>query len=285
MTHEEQFVKLGIHLRERLPELNLVERAVLLSLGLRINEERQCWPSIATLAAELGRDERSIQRAITSLIAKSFVMVGRRAGGRGRTNLYTLNGYFAYGSDPLQLIAPFALPPVAKGDTSAGVSASPPRKGDKRKGDKTRLKGDTGVPKRVTFPATGRRTNKEEPLEEEGAPPSRVAGTAVPSSFEAWKSRLAPGKNPVAVLVDAFRVLHPGAPSEDLAGLGGRLAGMVRDHPGDQGYILKLIWNTASQDIQGSHLNYIQKALKGELSDGRRRTGGPWEEAKEYTEP
>lgn len=84
------------------------------------------------------------------------------------------------------------------------------------------------------------------------------------------------------VLVDAFRALHPGAPREDLGGLGGRLAGMLHQRPGDGGYILKLIWDTASVSIAGSHLSYIQGCLR-RLTDGQRRGGGQWNAAKEYT--
>lgn len=162
----ETFVKVGVSLRERLKELNDTECRVLFALGLRINEERQCWPTKSILAQECARSERQVQRSIGNLITKNFVWVGRRAGGRGKPNIYTLNGYFAYGTQPVQLMAPFMAPAEAKGDMGVPVSA--------QKGDIPIVadvqKGDMGVQKRETSPQSGpvhkknhiRRTIKEE---------------------------------------------------------------------------------------------------------------------------
>ena len=146
------FVKVSTSLRDRLKELNDTELRVLFALGLRINEERQCWPTKGVLATECLRSERQVQRAIGKLLAKNFVWLGRRAGGRGRPNIYTLNGYFAYGSQPVQLMAPFMAPPDEKGDTDVSLLS----KRGEEKGDipivADLLKGDMGRQKRETSP-------------------------------------------------------------------------------------------------------------------------------------
>jgi len=65
----------------------------------------------------------------------------------------------------------------------------------------------------------------------------------------------------IAFLVTAFKKLHSSAPDIDLEKCGGRLAGMYGKKGKDTGYILKVIWDTASQSIAGSHLDYIDAVL------------------------
>lgn len=68
--------------------------------------------------------------------------------------------------------------------------------------------------------------------------------------------------NPVGLLTLSFIRLHPHAPKSDIEGLGGRMAKLwVMSHK-DTGYLLKLIWDTSSANIAGSHLNYIQSILQ-----------------------
>lgn len=80
-------------------------------------------------------------------------------------------------------------------------------------------------------------------------------------SFKDWHQILNSTTNKVAVLVSAFKVLHPDCPVEDTADCGGRIAGMIKQKH-DPGYILLKIWMTAPVNIAGSHLNYINAALK-----------------------
>lgn len=80
-------------------------------------------------------------------------------------------------------------------------------------------------------------------------------------SFKDWQQLLNSTTNKVAVLVGAFKILHPDATSEDLETAGGRLAGMIKQ-AGDAGLVLLKIWMTAPVNIVGSHLNYINGALK-----------------------
>lgn len=105
---EHTYVKVGVSLRDRIKELNDTELRVLVALGLRINEERECWPAVDVLMAECNRSRRMVQYAVTRLIEKGFINVGRRVGGRGKVNVYTLNGYFAYGNETVQLMTPFS---------------------------------------------------------------------------------------------------------------------------------------------------------------------------------
>lgn len=85
-------------------------------------------------------------------------------------------------------------------------------------------------------------------------------------SFKDWQQLLAQvGNNKIAVLVTAFKVLHPDAPPEDLAIAGGRLAGMAKQSSNDYAYILLKIWQTSPASIVGSHLNYINATLKGHV--------------------
>ena len=67
--------------------------------------------------------------------------------------------------------------------------------------------------------------------------------------------------NPVGMITLSFMRLHRHAPKSDMEALGGRIAKLwVMAHK-DTGYLLKLIWDTSSANIAGSHLNYIQAIL------------------------
>ncbi|MFA5049312.1 MAG: hypothetical protein WC516_09875 [Patescibacteria group bacterium] len=63
----------------------------------------------------------------------------------------------------------------------------------------------------------------------------------------------------VGFLVLCFKRLHPDAPTEDNINIGGRIAGIwARTYSKDTGYVLKIIWDSSSASIAGSHLNFIQ---------------------------
>lgn len=66
----------------------------------------------------------------------------------------------------------------------------------------------------------------------------------------------------IGLLVEEFEFHHHNAPPEDFNNLGGRIAGILKQTSNDYGYLAKLIWNTSSDSIAGSHLNYIQGMLK-----------------------
>jgi len=82
--------------------------------------------------------------------------------------------------------------------------------------------------------------------------------------FADAKQSLQETKNKVGFLVQVFKAFHAHAPPEDFEDLGGRLAGVLKLISNDYGYLLKLIWDTASVAIAGSHLNYIQGKIRGE---------------------
>jgi len=82
------------------------------------------------------------------------------------------------------------------------------------------------------------------------------------SSFEDYRHLLKNASNPVGFLVTCFKKLHADATEEDLRTCGGRLGKMWSSQGKDAGYLLKLIWNSSSQGIAGSHLNYIEGMLK-----------------------
>ena len=69
--------------------------------------------------------------------------------------------------------------------------------------------------------------------------------------------------NKITFLVGCFSELHADAPPEDFTVCGDRLAGMVR-LTNDYLIVLRMMWITSASGIQGSHLNYINKALSRE---------------------
>lgn len=256
---EEVFVKVGVSLRHRVRDLANTELRVLLALGLRINKERQCWPAISVLAEECRCSERQVQRAITSLLANNFIWIGRRAGGRSKFNIYTLNGYFAYGSEPVQILAPsMASAEEQKGDMGVGVSL----KGDisEQKGDIAALiKGDIPPSCTDTEVEPLRRTNRRR------VPSPLLTPSASLASFSDWLKHLEQVPNKVGPLIDAFKYLHPTAPVEDIGSqLGGRMAALYKVASKDYRRLLQAIWLAAAMPIVGSHLSYIQGMVRKE---------------------
>ncbi|GAI31183.1 unnamed protein product, partial [marine sediment metagenome] len=71
-------------------------------------------------------------------------------------------------------------------------------------------------------------------------------------------------KGKIAFLTDAFKYYHKNAPLIDFEGLGGRIAGILKLISDDYRYLAKLIWDSSSVDIAGSHLNFIQGTLRGQ---------------------
>lgn len=139
-------------------------------------------------------------------------------------------------------------------------------------------------PKSSKFPPPADCTQKDESLQlsctqkDEGLQPSGV--TVLDSigkvslntlkGFSAAKEKLNKSKNKVGFLVDTFKAYHAHAPPADFENLGGRLAGILKTISNDYNYLLKLIWDSRSIKIAGSHLNYIQGNIRGAKSRGRR---------------
>lgn len=68
-------------------------------------------------------------------------------------------------------------------------------------------------------------------------------------------------KNKVHALAAIFVVCHRDAPLEDLGELDVRFAVLLKQARGDYGYLAKVIWDSSSAGIAGSHLNYIAAVL------------------------
>ena len=109
-------------------------------------------------------------------------------------------------------------------------------------------------------------TEEEEEEEREGEGEKKedistpLRGADFPSAFDDWEKKLNAQSNrskKIGVLVEAFRNLHSRAPTEDFEKVGDRLGYMAKG--GNEGYVLKLLWQSASEDIKGSHLDYIQR--------------------------
>lgn len=68
-------------------------KLVLLKLADRANDDGECWPGQASIAAACDMSERSVMRHIASMERAGILTVGRRKGEDGRqdTNLYALN--------------------------------------------------------------------------------------------------------------------------------------------------------------------------------------------------
>lgn len=137
-------------------------------------------------------------------------------------------------------------------------------------------------PKPSKFPPPAHCNQKDEGLQQpcnqkdEGLQPSGVTvldsigKVSTLKGFSAEKEKLNKSKNKVGFLVEVFKGLHSRAPPGDFENLGGRLAGILKTVSNDYPYLLKLIWDTRSIKIAGSHLNYIQGKIRGAKSRGRR---------------
>lgn len=70
--------------------LGFSERCVLISLKLHADREGKCFPSLRTLARQLGSTPKTILKAVKNLEKKRYVKIVVR---RGRFNSYILNGH------------------------------------------------------------------------------------------------------------------------------------------------------------------------------------------------
>lgn len=79
----------SIYADDRLPHR---AKAVYMYLEDRMNSERQCWPSIPRIAADLRLSETTVKRAIRELEQHGYINRCRRKRENGgfTSNLYTL---------------------------------------------------------------------------------------------------------------------------------------------------------------------------------------------------
>ena len=85
----------------------------------------------------------------------------------------------------------------------------------------------------------------------------------------------------IAFLINAFKYYHENAPPADFESLGSRIAGILKLISDDYRYLAKLIWDSSSVDIAGSHLNYIQGMIR---KDGKGKRSAQ-QLPQDYTEP
>jgi hypothetical protein len=273
---EPVYVKVGACLRDRIKELSDTELRVLVALGLRINEERKCWPGMKVLTEECSRSERMIQYALNGLYQKRFIHIGQRVGGRGKPTVYTLNGYFAFGEETVQLIAPLdeTLQSIAPFKSEKGaiskqkrVQSDAERVQSPQKVDEAKLK----LPEK----------RQEEPIEEEGpaeedrAPDASASGASAPAKgtagippFREMLKVVSDAKNKPAVLFDILRKMFPDydwdtrAPTRSWIGRCGQLLKTFGIRK-----VLEAFWDTQKQAREGDPVSYAQAILiaKGKI--------------------
>jgi len=103
-----------------------------------------CWPGKALLAAEVGRDTRTVQRHLQRLIGWGFVsLLSDHQGGRGRRDSYLIQ---------------IAKGEAVKGDTGVSLSGNKGRHGCRERETPLSLKGDIPV---ATYKEVTVRNRKE----------------------------------------------------------------------------------------------------------------------------
>jgi hypothetical protein len=276
MADELAFVKVGVCLRDRIKELSDTELRVLVALGLRINNERRCWPGMKVLMEECSRSERMIQYALNGLYQKGFVHIGQRVGGRGKPAVYTLNGYFAYGEERVQLIAPLdeTLQSIAPFNDEKGAISKQKRVQSGAKRVQSPQKFDEPKSK---LPEK----RQEEPIEEEGPveearTPDAGASGASPQTQDATKASpfkealraVSDAKNKPTTLFDIVRKKFPDynwdarASPKSWIGRCGQLLKTFGIRK-----VLEAFWLTETQAREGDPVSYAQAILiaKGKI--------------------
>lgn len=93
-VEEKIFVRFFTGFRESgwLAKLRRAELAVLIALGLRMDVDRQCFPSILQLSRDTGYKRDAVILALQSLEKKGLISKEKRRTGRGKfkKNLYTV---------------------------------------------------------------------------------------------------------------------------------------------------------------------------------------------------
>jgi hypothetical protein len=94
------------------------EKLVILALADNANDAGECWPSMATLKLKTSLSERTIQRCLRELEAKSLVQVEARY---GRSNVYVLSV-----KAPVTVTPPSERHPVTVSPHPRQADTSPP---------------------------------------------------------------------------------------------------------------------------------------------------------------
>ena len=159
------------------------------------NVSGECWPSVPRLAAELGRDERSVGRALRELADANLIQTVEEGGGRRRTTLRRL-------TDP--------PPPDETPAHSTGVSART------NPGEKAHRNPGQNLPKTPAILTGGTLKNCEaNSKQQNGADVNRRGGGDGKPRKAGWRAAAADadaGENPMpesAARLDAAGVTNP----------------------------------------------------------------------------
>ena len=79
--------------------------------------------------------------------------------------------------------------------------------------------------------------------------------------FQDYTLYVRSSKNVIAALTNVLGRLHD-LPPEDYENIMGRMGRIYTAANRDTGFVVKVIWDTASNGIAGSHLNYIQAIIQ-----------------------
>ncbi|MFA5306515.1 MAG: hypothetical protein WC365_03635 [Candidatus Babeliales bacterium] len=79
--------------------------------------------------------------------------------------------------------------------------------------------------------------------------------------FQDYTLYVRSSKNVIAALTNVLGRLHD-LPPEDYENIMGRMGKIYTLANRDTGFLVKVIWDTASNGIAGSHLNYIQSIIQ-----------------------
>ena len=74
--------------RNDMRKLNPVQRCILIDLNYYARKKGECWPSIPTMAKNLGLNSRTISRNLPGLKKKRLVKIAYR---KGKVNYYKIN--------------------------------------------------------------------------------------------------------------------------------------------------------------------------------------------------
>lgn len=96
------YIKFSVTFLEVMAKLKGSRLSVFLCLSLHINDKRQCFPGIDTIANETGYSSMQVMRSLKTLEDDGYLTIKRQ---HRRSNLYTVEvaAAFGYGNDPVPL--------------------------------------------------------------------------------------------------------------------------------------------------------------------------------------
>jgi hypothetical protein len=103
---------------------NPAERCLLFTLATYSNKFGECWPSVETLAAVMGRTDRQVQRLLRGLERRGHIAITLGGKGPKDPNVYLLN---AWGANELRVTSETerVTSMSAMGDTDVGLRVTP----------------------------------------------------------------------------------------------------------------------------------------------------------------